>query len=47
VAYWADWPRQFDMAIGLHFGADALLPPALRPVHRGSFFTLYQVARPD
>jgi hypothetical protein len=47
VAYWADWPRQFDMAIGLHFGADALLPPALRPVHRGRFFTLYQVARPD
>ncbi len=47
LVYWADWPRHYDMAIGLHFGAEQPLPPALRPVHRGSFFTLYQVARAD
>jgi hypothetical protein len=47
VAYWHDWPRQFDMAVGLHFGATPPLPPALRPVHRGSFFTLYRVAGPE
>ena len=47
VAYWHDWPRHFDMAVGLHFGATPPLPPALRPVHQGSFFTLYRVAGPE
>jgi hypothetical protein len=47
VAYWVDWPRHYDMAIGLHFGAMPLLPPGLVPVHHGSFFTVYRVMRPQ
>ena len=47
LVYWADWPRHFDMVIGLHFGADPDLPPALELVHRGSFFSLYRVVRPE
>ena len=47
VAYWHDWPRHFGIAVGLHFGATPPLPPALRPIHQGSFFTLYRVAGPE
>ena len=41
--FWGDWPRHFDYAVELHFGADARLPPALRLVHRGSFFSIHKI----
>jgi len=47
VAYWIDWPHQFDVAMALDFGSRAALPPALRLLHRGSFFSLYRVVPSD
>jgi hypothetical protein len=44
--YWGDWPRRFDYALELHFGAKPLLPEALVLMHRGSFFSIHRVVGP-
>jgi len=42
--YWADWPRMFDYALWIDFGASPPQVPAqLEAIHKGSFFRLYRI----
>lgn len=43
-SYWTDWPHRFDYMVALHTKASLdNLEPLLKPVHTGSFFTIYRI----
>ena len=41
--YWGDWPRHYDYAIELSFGARPALPTGLERVRPGGFFNIYRI----
>ncbi len=43
--YWGGWPKNFDYAIELSFGAHPALPPALNLVSAGGFFNIYRIEK--
>jgi hypothetical protein len=41
-----DWPNRYDYVVMLDFGVPVNpLPGRLAPMHSGSFFTIYAIAR--
>jgi hypothetical protein len=47
INYWGDWPRHYDNAVELAFGARPELPPRLARVGSGTFFNIYRIIPPD
>lgn len=44
--YWANWPKNFDFLLYVHFGTgENPMPERLRRVHAGSFFDIYRIVR--
>jgi hypothetical protein len=43
--YWGDWPRHYDYAVELSFGAGPILPTELKLVAKGEFFNIYRIGR--
>jgi hypothetical protein len=43
--YWGDWPRNYDYAVELSFGARPDLPAQLKLAGAGTFFNIYRVKR--
>jgi hypothetical protein len=45
-AYWGNWPQKFDYLIMLDArGQDNPFPDFVRPIHYGSYFTIYAIVR--
>jgi hypothetical protein len=43
--YWGDWPRHYDYAVELSFGARPVLPAQLELVASGQMFNIYRIKR--
>ena len=41
--YWGDWPRHYDYAIELNFGAKPALPADLELLKSGQIFSIYRI----